>query len=64
MAMGRHAVGVRASASPLTGLHNSVIQAASYCSKLGFEPLAYKGLETGSGSGEPCGQARAGESPL
>ena len=27
----------------------SVIQAASYyCSKLGFEPLAYKGLETGS----------------
>lgn len=28
---------------------NSVIQAASYyCSKLGFEPLAYKGLETGS----------------
>lgn len=28
---------------------NSMIQAASYyCSKLGFEPLAYKGLETGS----------------
>lgn len=28
---------------------NSVIQAASfYCNKMGFEPLAYKGLETGS----------------
>lgn len=28
---------------------NSVVQAASfYCNKLGFEPLAYKGLETGS----------------
>lgn len=28
---------------------NPVIQAVSfYCSKMGFEPLAYRGLETGS----------------
>ena len=41
--------GVGQSLTPHRPACNSVIQAASYyCSKLGFEPLAYKGLETGS----------------
>ena len=41
--------GVGQRLTPHRPAFNSVIQAASYyCSKLGFEPLAYKGLETGS----------------